>query len=64
MKQVIMLVAAGVMALALTGCEDKPRQPDVNTTVVQPATPVKADETKAPESTGTTNGTTTGTDNQ
>lgn len=57
MKQVIMLVAAGLMALVLTGCEDKPKQPEVNTTVVQPVAPAKADETKAPETTSTTTGT-------
>jgi len=48
MKQVVMLVAAGLMALVLTGCEDKPKQPEVNTTTVIQPQP-KGDDTKAPE---------------
>jgi uncharacterized lipoprotein YbaY len=54
MKQLVMLTAAGLMALVLSACgEDKPKQPEVNqtTTTVQPQ---KADEAKPAEATTTT----------
>jgi uncharacterized lipoprotein YbaY len=39
MKQLVMLVAAGLMALVLTACEEKPKQPEATqtTTTTQPA---------------------------
>lgn len=50
MKQVI-LVAAAVMALMVAGCgEDKPRQPEVNSTTT---TTQKADDNKPGDTTKT-----------
>ncbi len=59
MKQLVMLTAAGLMALVLSACgEDKPKQPEVNqtTTTVQPQ---KADDATAKPAESTTTTTTT-----
>jgi hypothetical protein len=56
MKQLVMLIGAGLVALVLSGCgEDKSKQPEMNTEMTTTTTePQKAEESKPMETTTTT----------